>query len=214
MESPGSGITTIAVGQEESSEEDQLDNRLSKSLSPSSRKSSYYTKTTEGLRVATSDDSGILASRPMSSASKSETSLSRPDSSTSDPPGRKSLSGSRDPLEPRVQPLGAEQASPTSSGDLRLGPIEEGKDQARQRATIITLNSSPANVNGLPEPNNNQVKRATGQPGVRKSSTVRSRGRTEEKPWYDVSDDEVDLSTPEHITSIISVRGSSDEDLY
>ena len=222
VESPVSGVTTITVGLEESGEEEGLDTRLSKSLSPSSRKSSYYTKTTEGLSVATSDDSGILTSRPMSSASKSETSLSRPDSSTSEPPGRKSLSGSQDALETptlesRVQPIGAEQSSPSTSSDIRLNPIEEGRESARQRATIITLHSSPANINGLPEPNNNLAKRSA-QGGVRKSSTVRSRGgknvHVEEKPWYDVSDDEVDMSAPDHITSIISVRGSSDEELH
>ena len=38
--------------------------------------------------------------------------------------------------------------------------------------------------------------------------------RLEEKPWYDVSDEDVEVVTPEHITSIISVRGSSDEDHY
>ena len=71
-------------------------------------------------------------------------------------------------------------------------------------------------MNGLPEPNNNQVSKRSG--GVRKSSTVRS-NRTggkgaEEKPWYDVSDDEVDLSAPDHITSIISVCGSSEDERY
>ena len=211
----GSGITTITVGQEENGVE-RLDMRLSKSLSPTSRKTPHYSKTGEGLSVANSDDSGILASRPMSSASKSETSLSRPDSSTSDPPSRKAFSGSQDALEQRSPPLGAD-ASPPGPRDLtRLGSIEEGRETARQRATIITLHSSPANMNGLPEPNNNQVSKRSG--GVRKSSTVRS-NRTggkgpEEKPWYDVSDDEVDLSAPDHITSIISVCGSSEDERY
>ena len=173
--------------------------------------------------MANSDDSGILASRPMSSASKSETSLSRPDSSTSDPPSRKAFSGSQDALEQRSPPLGNATVSPPGARDsTRLGSIEEGRERlpltkegretARQRATIITLHSSPANINGLPEPNNNQVTKRS----VRKSSTVRSnRGKGEEKPWYDVSDDEVDLSNaPDHITSIISVCGSSEDERY
>ena len=181
--------------------------------------------------MANSDDSGILASRPMSSASKSETSLSRPDSSTSDPPSRKAFSGSQDALEQRSPPLGNATVSPPGARDsTRLGSIEEGRERlpltkegraidgretARQRATIITLHSSPANINGLPEPNNNQVTKRS----VRKSSTVRSNrskvpGSNEEKPWYDVSDDEVDLSAPDHITSIISVCGSSEDERY
>ena len=208
----GSGITTITVGQEDvGGGVERLDMRLSKSLSPTSRKTPHYSKTGEGLSVANSDDSGILASRPMSSASKSETSLSRPDSSTSDPPSRKAFSGSQDALEQRSPPLGADASPPGAQDSTRLGSIEEGRETARQRATIITLHSSPANMNGLPEPNNNQVSKR-----VRKSSTVRSRGTggKEEKPWYDVSDDEVDLSAPDHITSIISVCGSSEDERY
>ena len=211
----GSGITTITVGQEDvGGGVERLDMRLSKSLSPTSRKTPHYSKTGEGLSVANSDDSGILASRPMSSASKSETSLSRPDSSTSDPPSRKAFSGSQDALEQRSPPLGADASPPGVRDSTRLGSIEEGRETARQRATIITLHSSPANMNGLPEANNNnnQVSKR-----VRKSSTVRSRGTTggkEEKPWYDVSDDEVDLSAPDHITSIISVCGSSEDERY
>ena len=214
----GSGITTITVGQEEVGGE-RLDMRLSKSLSPTSRKTPHYSKTGEGLSVANSDDSGILASRPMSSASKSETSLSRPDSSTSDPPSRKAFSGSQDALEQRSPPLGADASPPGGRDSTRLGSIEEGRETARQRATIITLHSSPANMNGLPEPNNNQVSKRSG--GVRKSSTVRSNraggkggSHAEEKPWYDVSDDEVDMSAPDHITSIISVCGSSEDERY
>ena len=42
----------------------------------------------------------------------------------------------------------------------------------------------------------------------------RTKRRTPEKPWYDVSDEEVDMSVPDHITSIISVRGSSDDDVF
>ena len=67
------------------------------------------------------------------------------------------------------------------------------------------------NTNGLPEPNNNNVKKTT----VRKSSTARSKGKKvqiEEKPWYDVSDDDIEIRSPDPITSIISVRGSSSED--
>merc|ERR1719189_414493 len=222
-----SGITTITVGQEENGDGvERLDMRLSKSLSPTSRKTPHYSKTGEGLSVANSDDSGILASRPMSSASKSETSLSRPDSSTSDPPSRKAFSGSQDALEQRSPPLGNATVSPPGARDsTRLGSIEEGRERlpltkdcretARPRATIITLHSSPANINGLPEPNNNQVTKRS----VRKSSTVRSNrskvpGSNEEKPWSDVSDDEVDLSAPDHITSIISVCGSSEDERY
>jgi len=241
------GVTTIAVGQsyrdslgdntqethgEDSSnqignqENPPLDTRLSKSLSPSSRKSLYthFNKEAEGLSVATSDDSGIIA-RPLSSASKSETSLSRPDSSTSDPPLRKSFCGSFDQLESgncRVSPIGSEQSkletgiSPTSSGEFsKLGKIEEGAVcEAVSQTTIITLNS--ANLNGLPEANNN--KQDGGRGTVRKPSTTRSRSNKsvhiEEKPWYDVSDDDVDIRLPDHITSIISVRGSSDEDTF
>ena len=213
----GSGITTITVGQEEGGDGvERLDMRLSKSLSPTSRKTPHYSKTGEGLSVANSDDSGILASRPMSSASKSETSLSRPDSSTSDPPSRKAFTGSQDALEQRSPPLGADASPPGPRDPSRgLGSIEEGREN--KRATIITLHSSPANINGLPEPNNNQVSKSrTSTGGLRKSSTVRSnRGKGEEKPWYDVSDDEVDLSnTPDHITSIISVCGSSEDERY
>ena len=213
----GSGITTITVGQEEGGDgSERLDMRLSKSLSPTSRKTPHYSKTGEGLSVANSDDSGILASRPMSSASKSETSLSRPDSSTSDPPSRKAFTGSQDALEQRSPPLGADASPPGPRDPSRgLGSIEEGREN--KRATIITLHSSPANMNGLPEPNNNHVSKSrTSTGGVRKSSTVRSnRGKGEEKPWYDVSDDEVDLSNaPDHITSIISVCGSSEDERY
>ena len=46
-----------------------------------------------------------------------------------------------------------------------------------------------------------------------KTKTSRSKKR-EEKPWYDVSDEDVEIPTPEHITSIISVRGSSDEEAF
>merc|ERR1719220_3262225 len=174
-----SGITTITVGQEEGGDRsERLDMRLSKSLSPTSRKTPHYSKTGEGLSVANSDDSGILASRPMSSASKSETSLSRPDSSTSDPPSRKAFTGSQDALEQRSPPLGNATVSPPGARDsTRLGSIEEGRERlpltkegretARQRATIITLHSSPANINGLPEPNNNQVTKRS----VRKSTS-------------------------------------------
>ena len=42
----------------------------------------------------------------------------------------------------------------------------------------------------------------------------RPRPRRTEKPWYDVSDEEVDMVIPDHITSIISVRGSSDDDVF
>ena len=44
-------------------------------------------------------------------------------------------------------------------------------------------------------------------------SKTRSK-KKEEKPWYDVSDEEVEIPTVDHITSIISVRGSSDEDPF
>lgn len=241
------GVTTIAVGQSYrdspgdntqeihgrdsnnqigNKENPPLDTRLSKSLSPSSRKSLYmhFNKESEGLSVATSDDSGIIA-RPLSSASKSETSLSRPDSSTSDPPMRKSFCGSFDQLEQgnyRVSPIGSEQTmpnsgiSPTSSGEFsKLRKIEEGAmSESVSQTTIITLHS--ANLNGLPETNNN--KQEGGRAAVRKSSTTRSRSNKsvniEEKPWYDVSDDDVDIRTPDHITSIISVRESSDEDAF
>jgi len=241
------GVTTIAVGQtyrdspRDNTQEihagdsnnqignqgdPPLDTRLSKSLSPSSRKSlySHFNKEAEGLSVATSDDSGIIA-RPLSSASKSETSLSRPDSSTSDPPIRKSFCGSFDQLEQgnyRVSPIGSEQPkldsgmSPTGSGEFsKLGKIEEGSiSESVSQTTIITLHS--ANLNGLPETNNNAQE--GGRVAVRKSSTTRSRSsktvHIEEKPWYDVSDDDVDIRTPDHITSIISVRGSSDEDTF
>jgi len=241
------GVTTIAVGQSYrdslgdntqeilrgdsnnqigNKEDPPLDTRLSKSLSPSSRKSlySHFNKESEGLSVATSDDSGIIA-RPLSSASKSETSLSRPDSSTSDPSMRKSFCGSFDQLEQgnyRVSPIGSEQPklesglSPTSSGEFsKLGKIEEcAISESVSQTTIITLHS--ANLNGLPETNNN--KQEGGRAAVRKSSTTRSRSNKsvhiEEKPWYDVSDDDVDIRTPDHITSIISVRGSSDEDTF
>jgi len=42
---------------------------------------------------------------------------------------------------------------------------------------------------------------------------VYRRGMTE-KAWYDVSDEESDMIVPDHLTNIISVRGSSDEDLF
>lgn len=220
MDSEVSGVTTIAVGQDEV--EERLDTRLSKSLSPSSRKSLYSsftkTSTSEGLSVATSDDSGILASRPMSSASKSETSLSRPDSSTSDPPVRKTFSASQDELELALPSLSSEPLSSSSPDDPRQASVSECS--RRLPATIITLRPGSQNINGLPEPNNNLrlPKTSVNEGTVRKSSTGRSRGgrsvHIEEKPWYDVSDDDVDLRTPDHITSIISVRGSSDEDQY
>ena len=31
---------------------------------------------------------------------------------------------------------------------------------------------------------------------------------------YDVSDEDIEIPSPDHITSIISVRGSSDEDTF
>ena len=150
------GVTRISVGQEDA----DLHNRLSKSLSPATRKSGPHHHD-KGLTVATSDDSGIIA-RPLSSASKSETSLSRPDSSSSDPPARQ---------------------------------------ETTNTTTIITLDTN--NVN-----NNNKTAGA-----VVKTKTSRSKKR-EEKPWYDVSDEDVEIPTPEHITSIISVRGSSDEEAF
>ena len=147
------GVTRISVGQEDA----DLHNRLSKSLSPASRKSGHpqYDK---GLTVATSDDSGIIA-RPLSSASKSETSLSRPDSSSSDPPAR----------------------------------------QDTTTTTIITLDTN--NIN-----NNKQA-------GAVVKTKTRSK-KKEVKPWYDVSDEDVEIPKPDHITSIISVRGSSDEEAF
>ena len=102
-----------------------------------------------------------------------------------------------------------------SFGVSKLRKIEEGAmSESVSQTTIITLHS--ANLNGLPETNNN--KQEGGRAAVRKSSTTRSRSNKsvhiEEKPWYDVSDDDVDIRTPDHITSIISVRGSSDEDAF
>jgi len=157
--------------------------------------------------VATSDDSGIIA-RPMSSASKSETSLSRPDSSSSDQPIRQGY-------QERVSPIGSEptkieSSSTRNSGDYsnKLGKIEENpattNSSTSPMTTIITLKST--NINN----NNGRA--------VRKSSTVKSRhgkqSKAEEKPWYDVSDEDVEIQSPDHITSIISVRGSSDEDPF
>ena len=43
---------------------------------------------------------------------------------------------------------------------------------------------------------------------------VYRRGIKTEKAWYDVSDEESDMIVPDHLTNIISVRGSSDEDLF
>ena len=164
---PQAGVTRISVGQEDQ----DLQGRLSKSLSPASRKSCHSSQAQydKGLTVATSDDSGIIA-RPLSSASKSETSLSRPDSSSSDPPVR--------------QDTTSMSVSVTSS---------------QPSTTIITLDTN--NVN------NNKTA------GAAVKSKARSK-KKEEKPWYDVSDEEVEIPTVDHITSIISVRGSSDEDPF
>ena len=172
------GVTRISVGQEgqvgQTPQADpDLQGRLSKSLSPASRKSSHSSQAQldKGLTVATSDDSGIIA-RPLSSASKSETSLSRPDSSSSDPPARQDTTMS---------------VSVTSS---------------QPSTTIITLDTN--NIN-----NNSKTV------GAVVKSKARSK-KKEEKPWYDVSDEEVETPTvePPHITSIISVRGSSDEEQF
>merc|ERR1719219_2847867 len=165
---PQAGVTRISVGQEDP----DLQGRLSKSLSPASRKSCHSSPAQydKGLTVATSDDSGIIA-RPLSSASKSETSLSRPDSSSSDPPVRQDTS--------------TMSVSVTAS---------------QPSTTIITLDTN--NIN------NNKTAGA-----AMLKNKARSK-KKEEKPWYDVSDEEVEIPTVDHITSIISVRGSSDEDPF
>ena len=216
-DSKRSGVTTITVGHDADGRDDITadvgdNNRLTKSLSPTTRKSGPHHPqnnkiVTEGMSVATSDDSGIIA-RPMSSASKSETSLSRPDSSSSDQPIRQGY-------QERVSPIGSEptkieSSSTPNSGDYsnKLGKIEENpattNSSTSPMTTIITLKST--NINN----NNGRA--------VRKSSTVKSRhgkqSKAEEKPWYDVSDEDVEIQSPDHITSIISVRGSSDEDPF
>ena len=206
------GITRIAVG------------ASNNSVSPTSRKSTHENQK-DGVHVTNSDDSGIIA-RPISSASKSDASLPRPESSSSDQPMRPGVH------QERNSPIGSDQRKSADHQDnqSRLSKIKENaanqnqassgstnqnqsssastnQNQAssaatNQMTTIITLKSN--NIN-----NNNQR--------IRKSSTVKSRhGRHagEEKPWYDVSDEDVDIQTPEHITSIISVRGSSDEDPF
>ena len=111
----------------------------------------------------------------------------------------------------RVSPIGSEQLNQDSSSvdTTKLGKIEENPQSSSTTSsnqspmtTIITLNST--NVN-----NNNA------QRGNRKNSTRGgAHGKKEEKPWYDVSDEDVEIQTPDHITSIISVRGSSDEDPF
>ena len=211
------GVTTITVGQDHLEHRDRSGepvsdgSRMTKSLSPSSRKSGAAKVVTDqqGMTVANSDDSGIIA-RPMSSASKSETtSLSRPDSSSSssDQPIRTGY------LE-RVSPIGSEQprAESGSSGDFsnssgKLGKIEENPSSSASSpmTTIITLKSSSVN-------NNN----SSNSKAVRKSSTVKRRtgGREAERAWYDLSDEDIEIPSPDHITSIISVRGSSDEDTF
>ena len=210
------GVTTITVGQDHLEHRDKSGEalsdgtRMTKSLSPSSRKSGASNKVVtdqQGMTVANSDDSGIIA-RPMSSASKSETtSLSRPDSSSSDQPIRAGYSE-------RVSPIGSEQprAESGSSGDFsnssgKLGKIEENPSSSASSpmTTIITLKSSSVN-------NNN----SSNSKAVRKSSTVKRRtgGREAERAWYDLSDEDIEIPSPDHITSIISVRGSSDEDTF
>ena len=168
-----SGVTRISVGESKENSKD----RLSKSLSPATRKAANAGKVKDGMNVGNSDDSGIIA-RPTSSASKSDASVSRPDSSSSDQPTRKDFN------QDRISPIGSEQV----------------KQSTNQNTTIITVKSN--NVN------NNTART------VRKSSTVKKGRKGEEKPWYDVSDEDVDIQTPDHITSIISVRGSSDEDPF
>ena len=158
-----------------------------------------------GLSLATSasDDSGIIARLGASSSagSKSDSqSLSRPDSSSS---SEQAATSARE----RVSPIGSEQAKRSPGPDTGSSKVEEGKSglPSSQLTTIITLNSSSSH-------NNNNNHRAA----VRKTSTVKTRNgrRSEEKPWYDVSDEDMEVQTPDHITSIISVRGSSDEDPF
>merc|ERR1712064_31754 len=104
------------------------------------------------------------------------------------------------------------QDSATAADTSKLGKIEENPTSSTSTSsnqspmtTIITLNST--NVN------NNNAQR--GNRKIEKSSTRGgTRGKKEEKPWYDASDEDVEIQTPDHITSIISVRGSSDEDPF
>lgn len=220
-------------GQRRENSNNSLDTgRLTKSLSPSSRKSLYAAFNTSlvkeesvGLSVATSDDSGIIAgatARPLSSSSKSEASISRPDSSSSEAPSshsRKIICGSLDHLigpdnegerGSRVCSVGSDQIQ-TDYVQLSRSSGEFTKMRnTREGTTVITLNN--VNVNGLPEVNNNS--RFGGQVGRFTKSSSSHSGLDEEKPWYDVSDDDIDIQTSEHITSIISVRGSSDDEPF
>ena len=155
-------------------------------------------KLKDGMNVGNSDDSGIIA-RPTSSASKSDASLSRPDSSSSDQPIKQNYH------QERSSPIGSEQSKQANPVHNQSKIVENGANQhpvssSNQMTTIITLKS-----NGV---NNNNPR------AVRKSSNVKKGRKGEERAWYDVSDEDVDIQTPDHITSIISVRGSSDEDPF
>ena len=45
-------------------------------------------------------------------------------------------------------------------------------------------------------------------------SRTKPRKTTVEKPWYDVSDEETDMASPDHITSIITLRSSDDDTFW
>lgn len=192
-------------------EEDQEDNHAAslkaskenilnrKSLSPQSRKSLYGSKTTmltEATSVATSEDSGIGFFRPTSSGSNSKTnSLDNRNSSSSSSPNLNSK----------------EVNSPPVSGEFssnRLGKIEE----------VSVTSSASRSSSALPtemmtqfSPEKNRDKHFSSM--ISPLSLVRKKS-LEAKAWYDVpSEDEREIvDEADSLASIISMRGSSDED--
>ncbi|TRY68412.1 hypothetical protein TCAL_04100 [Tigriopus californicus] len=192
-------------------EEDQDDNQTAslkaskenilnrKSLSPQSRKSLYGSKTTmltEATSVATSEDSGIGFFRPTSSGSNSKTnSLDNRNSSSSSSPNLNSK-------ELNTPPVSGEFSS------NRLGKIEE----------VSVTSSASRSSSALPtelmtqfSPDKARDRHFSSM--ISPLSLVRKKS-LEAKAWYDVpSEDEREIvDEADSLASIISMRGSSDED--
>lgn len=163
-----------------------------KSLSPSSRKSLFGSKTTmltEAVSVTTSEDSGIVLQRPHSSASRPD---SRPNSASSRMPP-----AANDP----------EPSSPLQNGQdyFKLGKIEEVSVSSTSRcSSAVQENMNSSSLMADRKSLNNVVNPLS---LLRKKSL-------ECKAWYDVPSDEDREIVDEEVSlaSIISTRASSEEE--
>lgn len=217
---------TITVGERvkefNRSGSERSSSNLTKSLSPSSRKSLYGSKTTmsgaEAVSVATSDDSGIVLGNMNSN--------NRPNSRSDSRPG----SGSRHATDSEPSPPGTlsknnvlttqQQNNGFNNG---LGKIEEvsvassasrcsSAVQQEVSVSMMPLQASSHTHNGS---SHAAANRSLPLPSNMTPLNLLRKKSLESKAWYEVpSDDEREaVDEADSLASIISTRGgSSDED--